>query len=264
MQGKLSKEVAPRLRKMLDEQKDVPRRLRALWALHGIGALDEKQLRRLLDDQTAEVRVWAIRLLMEDRGRAVADRLTEMAKKEKSAAVRLALASALQRMVLKDRWELVEALASHGEDAMDANLPLMMWYAVEPLVAADPDRATGLLLKVRVPLLRQYIARRIAAMVGNREELVSEDTPAGRRLRPVFDPLKADVLRRWPGGLIEFYGMTEGGGTTLLAAHEFPDKLHTVRRPMSGHDIRLIDEDGKEVPVGEIGEVVGHSPAMML
>jgi putative membrane-bound dehydrogenase-like protein len=162
--GKLSKEVAPRLRKMLDEQKDVPRRLRALWALHGIGALDEKQLRRLLDDQTAEVRVWAIRLLLEDRGRGVADRLTEMAKKEKSAAVRLALASALQRMALKDRWELAEALASHGEDAMDANLPLMMWYAVEPLVAADPDRAAGLLLKVKVPLLRQYIARRIAAL----------------------------------------------------------------------------------------------------
>jgi acyl-CoA synthetase (AMP-forming)/AMP-acid ligase II len=25
--------------------------------------------------------------------------------------------------------------------------------------------------------------------------------------------LKADVLARWPGGLTEFYGMTEGGGT---------------------------------------------------
>jgi long-chain acyl-CoA synthetase len=75
--------------------------------------------------------------------------------------------------------------------------------------------------------------------------------------------LKADILKRWPGGLIEYYGMTEGGGTCSLVAHEFPDKLHTVGQPVAGHDIRLIDEQGREVPVGEIGEVVGRSPAMM-
>jgi long-chain acyl-CoA synthetase len=80
---------------------------------------------------------------------------------------------------------------------------------------------------------------------------------------PFADWLKADVLKRWPGGLVEYFGMTEGGGTFILAAHEHPDKLHTVGRPAPGHDIRLIDEDGREVAVGEIGEVVGHSPAMM-
>ena len=42
--------------------------------------------------------------------------------------------------------------------------------------------------------------------------------------------------------------MTEGGGTCMLLAHEFPDKLHTVGQPVPGHDIRLIDEQGKEVP----------------
>ncbi|WP_304167605.1 class I adenylate-forming enzyme family protein [Phenylobacterium aquaticum] len=76
--------------------------------------------------------------------------------------------------------------------------------------------------------------------------------------------IKADVLKRWPGGLIEYYGMTEGGGSCGLRAHEFPDKLHTVGQPLPGHDIRLIDEDGKEVPQGEIGEVVGRSGAMMV
>jgi long-chain acyl-CoA synthetase len=75
--------------------------------------------------------------------------------------------------------------------------------------------------------------------------------------------LKADVLKRWPGGLVEFYGMTEGGGATLLAAHQFPNKLHTVGRPMPGSEIRLIDEDGREVAVGEAGEVVGRSDMMM-
>ncbi len=80
---------------------------------------------------------------------------------------------------------------------------------------------------------------------------------------PFSAALKADILRRWPGGLIEYYGMTEGGGTCILQAHEYPTKLHTVGRPAAGHDIRLIDEQGNEVPQGEIGEVVGRSAAMM-
>jgi acyl-CoA synthetase (AMP-forming)/AMP-acid ligase II len=80
---------------------------------------------------------------------------------------------------------------------------------------------------------------------------------------PFSAALKADILKRWPGGLTEYYGMTEGGGTCMLAAHEFPHKLHTVGKAAEGHDIRLIDEDGRELPPGEIGEVVGRSVSMM-
>ncbi len=81
---------------------------------------------------------------------------------------------------------------------------------------------------------------------------------------PFDATLKADVLKRWPGGLVEFYGMTEGGGSCILEAHTHPDKLHTVGQPVAGHDIRLIDEQGVEMPKGEAGEVVGHSPGMMI
>ena len=80
---------------------------------------------------------------------------------------------------------------------------------------------------------------------------------------PFRAELKADVLARWPGGLTEFYGMTEGGGTCILDAHLHPDKLHTVGRPAAGSDIRLIDEAGRELPAGQAGEVVGHSAGMM-
>ncbi|MEW6704128.1 MAG: class I adenylate-forming enzyme family protein [Pseudomonadota bacterium] len=80
---------------------------------------------------------------------------------------------------------------------------------------------------------------------------------------PFSAALKAQVLRRWPGGLVEFYGMTEGGGTCILEAHLHPDKLHTVGRPAEGHDIRLIDDAGRELPAGAAGEVVGRSPGMM-
>ncbi|MCK8456164.1 class I adenylate-forming enzyme family protein [Sphingomonas faeni] len=80
---------------------------------------------------------------------------------------------------------------------------------------------------------------------------------------PFSAALKADVVARWPGLLVEFYGMTEGGASCALNATANPTKLHTVGPPMPGHEIRLIDDDGNEVAPGEMGEVVGRSPAMM-
>ena len=80
---------------------------------------------------------------------------------------------------------------------------------------------------------------------------------------PFSAELKAEVLRRWPGGLIEYYGMTEGGGSCMLVAHEHPDKLATVGQPMPGHDIRVIGPDGQIMSPGQVGEVVGRSATMM-
>ena len=75
--------------------------------------------------------------------------------------------------------------------------------------------------------------------------------------------LKAQALDRWPGGLTEYYGMTEGGATCVLMAHLHRDKLHTVGKPGQGVEVRFIDETGNEVPAGETGEIVGRSGAMM-
>ncbi len=80
---------------------------------------------------------------------------------------------------------------------------------------------------------------------------------------PFSAELKAEVLARWPGGLIEYFGMTEGGGAFMLVAHERPDKLHTVGQAIEGHDMRVIDEHGNQVPAGMTGEVVGRSAVMM-
>ena len=67
-----------------------------------------------------------------------------------------------------------------------------------------------------------------------------------------------------PGGLIEIYGMTEGGVSCLLAAHEHPDKLHTVGVPAPGNFLKVIGEDDRELPAGMAGELIGRSGAMML
>jgi acyl-CoA synthetase (AMP-forming)/AMP-acid ligase II len=75
--------------------------------------------------------------------------------------------------------------------------------------------------------------------------------------------LKREVLDRWPGGLIEIYGMTEGGVTCVLLAHLFPEKLHTVGTWFGATDLQVIDDDGNVLARGQAGEIVGHSAAMM-
>jgi acyl-CoA synthetase (AMP-forming)/AMP-acid ligase II len=124
------------------------------------------------------------------------------------------------------------------------------------LELSEKHRATHTML---VPV--QY--RRIMALADFERFDLSSYVMKNSTSAPFAAALKADVLKRWPGGLTEVYGMTEGGGTCRLLAHENPDKLHTVGQPMPDHDIRLLDEDGREVPQGEIGEVVGHSSNIM-
>ncbi|SLN35104.1 class I adenylate-forming enzyme family protein [Oceanibacterium hippocampi] len=80
---------------------------------------------------------------------------------------------------------------------------------------------------------------------------------------PLRAAVKRDILDRWPGRLVEVYGLTEGGGSTVLDASAFPDKLASVGRPAEGAEIHVIDEAGNILPAGEIGEVVGRSFGFM-
>lgn len=80
---------------------------------------------------------------------------------------------------------------------------------------------------------------------------------------PFSAELKAEVLRRMPGGLIEIYSMTEGGVVCLLACHEFPDKLHTVGRPAPGSEMKVLDDNDQPVPPGTPGNLIGLSQTMM-
>ena len=57
--------VHARLKRMLQEQADPTRKLRAIWALHVTGGLTETDLLALLDAESEYVRSWAVSLLVE-------------------------------------------------------------------------------------------------------------------------------------------------------------------------------------------------------
>lgn len=148
-------------------------RLRALWALHFTAGVPRERLLKLLSDPEENMRVWAVRLLMDAqpldtplsriRAKALApeklDALKKLAAEDKSGPVRLALASALQRLPAEQRLELARVLAARPEDANDHNLPAMLWYALIPLVDSHPQALAPLAAMARQPLTRQCIAR---------------------------------------------------------------------------------------------------------
>ncbi len=147
---------------------DVSRKLRALWALHVSGGLSEASLLKLLDDASEHVRSWSVRLLCEDKNPLcdapatnVFGKFVELASNDPSPRVRLELAAALQRIPPQQRWTIASALVMHSEDSGDANLPLMLWYGIEPLVSVDYATAATLAGRCRIPLVRRFLARRI-------------------------------------------------------------------------------------------------------
>jgi hypothetical protein len=152
------------LRKKFAASKDSPARLRSMWTLYATGGLNEAALLELLAHDDAFVRGWSVQLLG-DSG-TISDeaqsKLATMAEKEPSAHVRLKLASALQRMPVDARWNLASSLLSHAEDAEDHNLPLMIWYGIEPAVAANKTAAIKLVATTKIPIVRQFIAKRLA------------------------------------------------------------------------------------------------------
>ena len=150
--------------KMLVSHKDVTRRLRAMWVLHGMYDLSEKLLQKQLRDKSEHLRAWAIQLLCENKKPSAAARaeFARMAREDKSPLVRLYLASAMQRLSAAQRVPVLAALLAHAEDATDQNLPLMYWYATEPVVAADKKAAVQLLSVCKIPKVRQFITRRMA------------------------------------------------------------------------------------------------------
>jgi putative membrane-bound dehydrogenase-like protein len=155
-----------KLREMAASHDDATRRLRAMWALHTTGGLDEPDALELTSDDNEFVRAWAIQCALDDRqcGQSLHAKLVALAADDPSPVVRLYLASACQRMEAAQAWPIVEALVARAEDADDHNLPLMVWYAAEPLVPQDVRRATALVAKCQIPKVRQFLARRIASL----------------------------------------------------------------------------------------------------
>ncbi|MGC3960761.1 MAG: DUF1080 domain-containing protein [Verrucomicrobiota bacterium] len=152
------------------------RRLRWLWAVNATDEFvkgSDSVFSMCLSDADEFVRAWAIQFAIEVKVESppdtfihlfVPNELARLAREDKSPVVRLYLASAMQRLPVENRWDVIGALSQRAEDANDHNLPLMVWFAAEPLPTKDAERALKLAENAKLPNLLNFMTRRTAAL----------------------------------------------------------------------------------------------------
>lgn len=163
----LPAELLGRADELLARSGSAEERLRLMWWLHATGDKDNSaRWLRLLRDSDADVRRWAVQLAME-QGNPSGEFFGEMkrlCREDPSPVVRLGLCSALQRLPHDQRWDLLEGLLQHEEDERDQNIPQMLWYATEPMVPANPERALALARSSKLGVPAGLISRRVGEM----------------------------------------------------------------------------------------------------
>ncbi|MEW6261994.1 MAG: AMP-binding protein [Thermodesulfobacteriota bacterium] len=79
---------------------------------------------------------------------------------------------------------------------------------------------------------------------------------------PLYREHKEELDRRLPGRFHELYGLTEGF-VTILDKNDFKAKMDSVGLPPPLFEMKILDEKGREVAAGEVGEICGRGPILM-
>ena len=137
-----------------------------------------------------------------DRGaQPLEPKLPQLADANSSdSLVRLHTASAMQRLPLDARFPFAIALAAHAEDANDRQQPLMIWYGIEPAIAAHPEQAIALAMSSKIPTVRRLVTRRLT------EEIERTPAPVDALLAAALKSGNADAredIVRGMGGALK-------------------------------------------------------------
>lgn len=178
-----------------ETRREIPQKLRAMWALGVSGGATKEWLGNQLNHPNEHVRTWAVRFLSE--GNPPASRLAELARNEASSLVRLAIASALQRLPVDQRADVASGLLSHKKDADDHNLPLMIWYGLTPLGDTNPMQLVKLAEASEMPRVNRLIARRLSENIEKHPEALDALVQVAARKSDAF---RTDIVQ----------GITEG------------------------------------------------------
>lgn len=131
----------------------------------------------------------------------------------------------------------------------------------------DPERALDIIQheKITCSLMVPTMIIRIANLPA--ETLAKYDHGSLRWLMSAAAPLTTEAARRFMDifgpKLWNFYGATETGLVTIAGPRDHVSRPGTIGRALRGNDIRLLDEHGKQVAVGEVGELYARNSTLM-
>jgi len=194
-------------------------RLKALWAAHAMGLPVSE--RWAFADTDEYVRAWAVQFAAEFAlPPNVANELVRLAKSDPSPVVRLYLASAIQRVNEKTAWDLIAALAQHGEDREDRNSALLLWQSMAPRMPARLDAAFKIAERTPLVQLADWIHWYAASLEG----------PGIDRSLASLADVNSETLRRRLAGL--WLAVAQRASTPMPAAWKsIASKLYASADP---------------------------------
>ncbi len=180
-------------------------------------------------------------------------------------------------------WNAINYAVAYGMEADDTELglsPLFHSSALGRMITCffvgaafvtsrrfHPDAALELIARHRVTSITQSPTMYAALM--NVSGADRYDTGSVKRVvsgaAPLFPALRGGLSRLFPrAGVFDLYGLTEAApGVSILTPHAPPEKMDSVGRPMVSVRIKIVDDCGAAVPVGECGEILCRGPNVM-
>ena len=138
---------------------------------------------------------------------------------------------------------------------------------IHPALSFKPEEILEIIEREKITFI-SLIPTHYNLILNAPEEDKQRDVSSIRKLlcssAPGRKSMKQAVMKFFPGvKLYEAYGSTEGGMVTILKPEYQMTKLGSIGFECIGTDIiKILDADGNEVPVGEIGELYSRGPML--
>lgn len=246
----------PRLRRLLQESTGQPA-LEYLWALAMVGGLNDASALAALEHDDPYVRLWTVRLLGDDRqvSSSIASKLAKRARVEPNVEVRSQLASTARRLPAGDGLPIVARLLTHKEDAIDPQIPLLLWWAIEARCETDRDAVLALFQVPELwhePIVEKQILPRLMrrfAASGIRKDLLTcarlLELAPGRAQSDMLmqgfeQALKGRPLSGLPDELASALAKAGGGSLLLDLRRGKPEAIEEA--------LRLVENDKADRP----------------
>lgn len=127
----------------------------------------------------------------------------------------------------------------------------------------EPAEVLRLIQQERVTIFN--VVPTMAAMLLASDQLPATDLSSLRAIVFAGSPLPASIreqtMLRLCSNIYEYYGMQETGVLVYSTPEDRDLRPDSVGRAALFSEVRIVDPDGQDVAVGEIGEIIGRSPA---
>ena len=167
----------------------------------------------------------------------------------------------------RDERHLVVCPMYHSMGAAFVTMVMMVGGCCVIVRHFDPEEVLRTIERERVTSTTVVPTMLSRIMALPPETLRKYDTSSLRWIMSGAAPLPTELARRVEDAfgpvLYNFYGATETGLVTIALPGEHTARPGTIGRLIGGNEVRLCDAQGREVPLGEVGELYVRNPMLM-